>query len=103
MPRATRRYATSRAGVAQLVERQPSKLNVAGSSPVARSPRLVSLSARRRRSAARPRRPAGGEVLMVRAPRPAAPPAPADRLERAHDDTAVDGHPGAVRRAAEIA
>ena len=28
----------ARAGVAQLVERQPSKLNVAGSSPVSRSP-----------------------------------------------------------------
>ena len=28
---------TRRAGVAQLVERQPSKLNVAGSNPVARS------------------------------------------------------------------
>ena len=30
---------TTRAGIAQLVERQPSKLNVAGSSPVSRSSR----------------------------------------------------------------
>ena len=33
-----------RAGVAQLAERQPSKLNVAGSTPVSRSkPRLLSV------------------------------------------------------------
>src|SRR5262245_53550493 len=43
LPRSTttrtdpRRYASRDAGVAQLVERQPSKLDVAGSSPVARS------------------------------------------------------------------
>src|SRR6188472_4069538 len=46
---------------------------------------------------------AGGEVLVVAVARQVAAPAPADLLELAHDDTAVDGHPGAVRRAAEIA
>src|SRR5690349_2515931 len=36
--------ATSSAGVAQLVERQPSKLNVAGSNPVSRSSRSAHLA-----------------------------------------------------------
>src|SRR6187399_1090168 len=62
-------------------------------SPVrARSPALLVS----RRSAS-----AGGEVLVVAVARPAAAPAPADLLELAHDDTALDGHAWAVRLAGE--
>jgi hypothetical protein len=45
---------------------------------------------------------ARGEVLVVLHAGPAAAPRPADRIECAHKHTALDGHAGSIRRAAEV-
>ena len=44
----------------------------------------------------------GGEVLVVLRPRPAAAPAPADRVERPHERVALGRHPGPERRPPQI-
>ena len=43
-----------------------------------------------------------GEVLVVLRARPAAAPAPADRVERSHERVALGGHPGTERRPPDV-